>query len=356
MATFDVTVRRLTQLDNHPNADRLELAVVDGYRAVVAKGAFAEGDLIAYIPEAAVLPADLIERLGLTGKLAGPDHNRVHAVKLRGALSQGIVVAAEPHWQEGQSVMAELGITKFIPAIPAELDGKVYPLEREEGLSFDVENVKAYPNVLQEGEEVTLTEKIHGVFLAVGAVPTRLARACHWQERAWVSSKGLLADRLAFDPHTDDAPNVYLRTAAALDLYALVMALADEHDEVVFLLGEAFGLGVQDLAYGGQPGKPQFRAFSIVVGGRFLGDQELEATLARLGLTRATVLYRGPFSTAVMLEHTDGKETVSGEGRHIREGVVITPVVERDDPFLGRVCLKSVSEAYLLRKGGTEYS
>lgn len=358
MATFDVTVRRLTSVEAHPNADRLELAVVEGYRAVVAKGQFAPGDLIAYIPEAAVLPSALIESLGLTGKLAGPDHNRVHAVKLRGALSQGIVVAAEPEWAEGQSVMALLGITKFVPEIPAELDGVVYALEREEGLTFDVENIKTFPHVLEAGEEVTMTEKIHGVFLAVGAAPQRLARhdGGHFDGRAWVSSKGLLADRLAFDHRSEDAPNVYLRTAQRLNLYAVAMQLADETGQIVFLLGEAFGLGVQDLAYGGQAGQPQFRAFSIVVGGRFLSDAELEQTLQRMGLVRATVLYRGPFSQAILEEHTNGKESVSGQGVHLREGVVVVPLVERDDPFAGRVCFKSVSEAYLLRKGGTEYS
>ena len=358
MATFDVLVRRLTRVEPHPNADRLELAVVDGYRAVVAKGQFQGGDLIAYIPEAAVLPAPLSDRLGLTGKLAGPEQNRVHAVKLRGALSQGVVMAADAHWQEGQSVMAELGITKFTPAIPTELEGVVYPLEREEGLSFDVEDIKAYPQVLRVGEEVTLTEKIHGVFLAVGAAPAGAERAdCgHHQGRAWVSSKGLLASRLAFDHRSEEAPNVYLRTAVRLNLYAAAMQLADETGHQVFLLGEAFGKGVQDLGYGSTAGEPQFRAFSVVVNGRFLSDEDLEATLARLGLTRATVLYRGPFSPEVTLAFTNGQESVSGQGLHLREGVVITPVIERDDPFAGRVCLKSVSEAYLLRKGGTEYS
>ena len=94
MATFDVKVRHLDAVEPHPNADRLELAVVGDYRAVVAKGQFQAGDAIAYLPEASVLPAELIAELGLTGKLAGPDANRVHAVRLRGALSQGVVMAA----------------------------------------------------------------------------------------------------------------------------------------------------------------------------------------------------------------------------------------------------------------------
>jgi len=40
----------------------------------------------------------------------------------------------------------------------------------------------------------------------------------------------------------------------------------------------------------------------------------------------------------------------------MREGVVVTAARERQDDILGRVILKSVSEDYLLRKGGTEYN
>jgi len=358
MATFDVTVRRLTRVVCHPNAERLELAVVDGYRAVVAKQQFEAGDLIAYIPEGAILPEALIERLGLTGKLAGPDHNRVHALKLRGALSQGIVIAAAPEWVEGQSVMKELGIRKFVPEIPKELAGAVYALEREEGLSFDVENIKAFPEIIQPGEMVTFTEKIHGVFLGVGAAPESQARhgSGHYHGRAWVSSKGLLSDRMAFDHFSNEAPNVYLRTAGLFNLYSPALQLAEETGKTVFILGEAFGRGVQDLAYGAEAGAPQFRAFAIVVDGRFLDDEELESTLARLNLTRAPVLFRGPFSEEALQKYTNGQESVSGQSVHLREGVVVTPLTERDDPFAGRVCFKSVSEAYLLRKGGTEYS
>ena len=358
MATFDVTVRRLDAIEPHPNADRLDLAVVGGYRAVVARGQFQAGGLIAYIPEAAVLPPGLIQDLGLTGKLAGPNHNRVHAVRLRGALSQGLVIPALAHWREGTSVMEELNITKFEPEIPDELKGSVYALEREEGFSFDVENIKAFPDLFAEGEDVVFTEKIHGVFLGIGACPARDARpGCgHVQGRAWVSSKGLLGDRLAFDTRAMDTPNVYVRVANRLDLFSAAMGLSDRRGAVCFIFGEAFGQGVQDLGYGSTSTAPGFRVFGIVVGEVFLGHDELERELAVMGLARAPVLYRGPFGQDIMRSYTTGRESVSGLGAHIREGIVITPAVERIDSRVGRVAAKSVSDDYVLRKGGTEYS
>ena len=75
MSTFKVTAEKLV-IHPHPNADALELAQMGLYRAVVPKGVYKTGDYAVYIPEQAVLPDDLIEELGLTGRLAGEDRIR----------------------------------------------------------------------------------------------------------------------------------------------------------------------------------------------------------------------------------------------------------------------------------------
>ena len=81
---------------------------------------------------------------------------------------------------------------------------------------------------------------------------------------------------------------------------------------------------------------------------------ELFAKLPKL--SNVPVLYEGPLTCEVIAEYTDGMDTLNGQ--NIREGIIIKP---HDDPFLsfvevGRPILKSVSEAYLLRKSGTEYN
>ena len=56
-------------------------------------------------------------------------------------------------------------------------------------------------------------------------------------------------------------------------------------------------------------------------------------------------------------EYTTGKKTLRTNSNQIREGIVIRPLNERYEDDLGRVMLKSVSEAYKLRKGETtEYN
>jgi RNA ligase (TIGR02306 family) len=356
MADFRVLVERLT-IEEHPNADRLELARVGDYQSIVLEGQFTTGDLAAYIPEAALVPAEILEELGLTGRLAGPDANRVKAIRLRSVLSQGLVYPAREGWNIGDDVTEELGITKYEPPVPTSMNGEVYAAGYERCVRYDIENFKRYPEVLEPGEEVVFTEKLHGTWCQLGVLPESLASE---HGRLVVTSKGLGAKGLAFLPEAEaNATNLYLRVARALDIVARV----GEREVPIFILGEVFGAGVQDLSYGAHAGKDDtlgFRVFDVYEGspgqGRYLDDAELEAFCEQHALERVPVLYRGPFSREVMSQWTDGKESISGEGLHIREGIVIRPVVERRDDRIGRVQLKSVSEDYLLRKGGTEYN
>ena len=92
MAEFEVNVVKIDRIEDHPNADALELAIIGGYRAIVKIGEFKAGDPVVYIPEAAIIPQYLLEDMGLEGYLAGKDKNRVKAIKLRGILSQGLVL------------------------------------------------------------------------------------------------------------------------------------------------------------------------------------------------------------------------------------------------------------------------
>jgi RNA ligase (TIGR02306 family) len=370
MSEFKTEVVRIT-VTEHPNADRLEIAHVGDYQSIVGKGTFQTGDLVAYIQEGSLVPEPILEELNLTGKLAGSDRNRVKAVRLRGVLSQGICYPAREEWEEGQDVSAELGITKYEPPIPTNMQGELYNGGGRRTVRYDIENLKRYPDVLQEGEEVVINEKIHGTFCCMGVLCERDAHPEFG--RLAVSSKGLGGRGLVFKP---DAPanenNLYLRAARQYDIVNRVDAMLEslsnkwmDHSKTsLFILGEVFGKGVQDLSYGADAGSGEigFRFFDILVRsesypeGSYVGDEGLDSYASLLGLERVPTLYRGPYSRDVVRELTDGMETVSGEETHIREGVVVKPVEERRDDKLGRVILKSVSGNYLTRKGGTEYN
>ena len=97
MSTFEVKIVRIDSIEPISGADNIELAKIADYRSIIKKGQFKAGDLAVYIPESSVVPDWLLERMGLTGKLAGKKHNQVKAIKLRGCLSQGLLYKVEKY-------------------------------------------------------------------------------------------------------------------------------------------------------------------------------------------------------------------------------------------------------------------
>lgn len=355
MSTLRVTAETLA-VHAHPNADALELAQVGLYRAVVAKGAYRTGDVALYIPEQAVLPAALVEELGLTGRLAGKASDRVKAVRLRGELSQGLVcrpkaladvdlaVAAA----EGTDFAELLGITKWVPPIPPTMSGDV---EAAPDLLpwVDIENLQRFPDIFQPGEPVVLTEKLHGS----ACLATYFAE----DGRLQVSSKGFGATGLALQ---EDPRNLYWRAVLGHGVPAVAARLAARLGaRRVGLFGEVYGAGVQDLGYGAnargeEVGYAVFDVSAEIDGQvRWLDPAEV---LDPGELPLVPRLYSGPYDLDTVLDLASGRETVSGRELHLREGVVIRPVTERYSPVVGgRAIAKAVSPAYLTRKGGTEF-
>lgn len=364
MSVFKVPVVKVGKVEPHPDADRLELAVIGGYRSVIGKGTLSPGDFVAYIPEGAVLPDSLIAELGLTGRLAGSGMNRVHAVRLRGVLSQGICYKGGFD-RTMDDVSGDLGIVKYESEIPDCMKGDVVSVFGYV-IPFDVEDSKRFPDTLEEGEMVFATEKIHGTQCVIGYCPN-LADEPDTDFDSLpggmiISSKGLAAKGLSFAATAGNLENnVYVSTVVRTGVHLRLREWAERSfpGDDVFLVCEIFGRGIQDLHYGAIA--PMLAGLHVVVrdfdGKRFLDREETEAAFSEIGVFQAPVLYRGPFSEKETRKLAEGSETVSGKSMHVREGVVVTPERERRDEFgPGRVSLKFVGDGYLIRAGGTEYN
>lgn len=182
MSRFEVKVIKVSDVYNHPNADRLDIVMVGDYKCITLRDEYAIDDIIVYIPEAAIVPDWILEDMGLTGKLAGKDKNRVKAIKLRGILSQGLVYPAltlgedvcvvkvaqesklsslHKDFHVGDDLTEVLGIEKYVPKIPTSMNGEVFNAFGMT-LKYDIENIKKFPEVFEDGEEVSFTEKLHG--------------------------------------------------------------------------------------------------------------------------------------------------------------------------------------------------
>lgn len=378
MSSFAVTLEKIT-VRQHPNADRLELARVGLFDAVVGKGQFKTGDVVLYIPEQAILPAPLIKKLGLEGKLSGKEQNRVKAVSLRGALSQGIVAPLsiistfpEDNYyteviQALQTVRgtlstydfaSALNITKWEPEIPDYMKGDITPATNI--LKWvDIENIKRFPDIFSKGDLVTVTEKVHGVCLMA-----TLTMTDGEVSDTVVASKGYGDKRIAFTQSND---NLYWRAVNGYKVRELATELAGIYGsdvQSVGIYGEVFGLGIQDLNYGapgkqGVPGFAVFDAFIKLVDGTgfWVPSPVLRGTST--DIPRVPVIFEGEYDVEHIAQIASGKEQVSGSEMNLREGVVIRSTTEARwvDMFGNshRKIAKFVTEEYLTRKGGTEY-
>jgi RNA ligase (TIGR02306 family) len=164
------TTRKITDIRAIDGADVIELATVGGWNVVVAKDVrYKVGDIVVYCEIDSFLPIrEEFEFLRKTSykKMGDQEGFRLKTIKLRGQVSQGLILPIEvlPITQfatahdlpEGMDVTEMLSIVKYEAPIPAELSGKVkggfpYFLHKT-----DEERVQ---NLVNEYEEYKLTSK-----------------------------------------------------------------------------------------------------------------------------------------------------------------------------------------------------
>lgn len=328
MSKLIVDVCRLTEVRPHPNADRLEIAIVKGWQVVVPKGTYSSGDLVTYIPPDAILPEEFSNSIGVTKYLS---NGRVRCAKLRGEPSFGIVSTA--HGKEGEDVSAKLGITKYEPPIrltagDAERDDPLFVKYTE------IENLRNFGNVFVEGEPVAYTEKIHGTNSRVG-----LIREENGEITRMAGSKGLR--------RKETAGGLYWYPWTIKGVESFLMGLAEvTNAKQIILFGEIYGK-VQSLNYG-LPNGIDFKAFDLMFDGKYVDFELFKSTCLNSGIPMVPILEEGPFSMAKTIHLSRGKSQVQGAD-NIREGVVVKPLQERHDPTTGRVILKYISDDYLCK-------
>lgn len=338
MSEFQCVVVEVGKIGKHPNADTLSITHVNGQYPVVFKtGDYAVGDKAVYIPVDSIVPKDDPRWAWLEG------HNRIKARKLRGLFSMGMLMKIEcsciaifdstgtvEHQGHcltlcavGVNVQEHLGIEKYEPPILAATHGANVGGPLNQFPTYDLEAYRRYPYVLKTGEEVVITEKIHGAN----------ARFTFQGGQFWVGSHRCWKA---------ESPNIWWQVA---DKYKL-RRLEERPGFTVY--GEVFGY-VQDLRYGAQTAEHFLAIFDIrAPDGRFLEPEDVAEFCLWLDVPQVPELYRGPWRED-LLQMAEGKTTL--KGGHVREGIVIQAIPGRFDD-IGRVKLKHIGENYYTRKEG----
>lgn len=330
MSEFHIEVVRIGEVTKHPNADSLSMTMVHGgYPVLFKTGDYSTGDLATYIPIDAIVPdTEVWSFLGSS--------RRIRAKRLRGVFSMGLLAAAPIGAAEGDDVQERLGITKYDPSEDAVSRGQnpgwINPDDEiarpaQHVPVYDLEGLRRHPGALIEGEQVVITEKIHGENM-------RLYRDLDGE--LWVGSR-------------TKWKRIEANTAWSNWARANV-GITDGITRGMCLYGELYGN--TDLKYDGASLDRKLRVFDIynAVCCAYLNHDHavhlLEEYIVEFaGLERVPLLYRGPWS-ADLMSLADGASLIAD---HIREGFVVRPIVERMHGQ-HRCVFKHVGEGYLTRK------
>lgn len=343
MTDLAVSLRRIANVRPHPNADRLEIADVEGlaYQFVVPKGRHRAGDAVAYFPIDALLPAELADRLGVRTYLAGRAKDRVKTAKLRGEISQGLVadpaqVRADLEWQPGVNYAEALGVTKWEPPPIPCAAGRL--AARPPGVAkYDIESADNHPDVaaLLMDERVHVTEKVEGSNWWASAAPDGTIAVGQHKHR--------------IEP-VAGAEHDFWKVAREQGLLGFLRTLQETRfaGRLVTLRGEYAGPNVQKNIYGFKANRVLL--FDLDVDGRALAPPEFVQAVdawdaaARVPTIAYDVTLRDWLAGRPLRHASDGKSLL---GPCAREGIVVKPMRELRHPEIGRLFLKQRSPEYL---------
>jgi RNA ligase (TIGR02306 family) len=123
------SIKPITYIKPIEGADAIECAIVDGgWPVVVKKGEYKVGDIAIYLEIDSWVPHELAPFLSKgqePREYNGVKGERLRTVKLRGQVSQGLLLPIElTFWRDiGTDLTESLGIQKWEPPIPAQLQG-----------------------------------------------------------------------------------------------------------------------------------------------------------------------------------------------------------------------------------------
>lgn len=348
MQNFQTTVQKITELTEHPNADKLEVAQIQGWYTCVRKGQYKKGDKVIYFQPETVIPKAVATELGISAYLSskldihGNKLLVVKAVKLRGVLSFGLILPCNlSDLEVGSDCSALYGTYKYEPPVKtnsgdSESDSHLFPKYHS------IQNLRSKPEYFYKKQEVVVLEKIHGTNCCVGFIK----EVCKQEIELRASSRRIA--RKAPDNPSDYKHNTYWYPHSLRSIQNLIASYKEKVSTSLVVYGEVYGGSIQKgYSYG--INSPHFRVFDIRVDNVFLDHEELVAVCNEYDIDMCPTVYRGLYSLKAIKEATKGESLVGGlQGK---EGVVVKPIINIYDKHKERYIAKYHSDKFLY---GTE--
>lgn len=335
-------VVRIDAINPIEGADQIEVAQIGGWKVVVKKGEYTAGSLAVYCEIDSFIPHSIAPFLTKPGQFPKVynevEGQRLRTVKLRGQISQGLLLPISVRgsdglvvgalFTEGDDVTEFLGVQKWEP--PQEFRAAnakgSFPYfipktdqERIQNLSRSLEKWNA------ENHQWQVTEKIDGSSMTV----------FYKDGEVGVCSRNLELK--------DDGTSTFWETAKSEGLVEKLIALGKN----IALQGELIGGQIQGNAY--KVGEFQFHLYDIfdIDAQQYLTPKDAEGTALQLNIRHVPVLEQ--FTTfGVRMEdlitYAEGKSVVGAKPE--REGLVFKSLNEPETSF------KVISNKWLLKNDG----
>ena len=273
-----VTLREVAEIVSIPGADAIEVAVVDGWSCVVKKGEFKAGERAVYFEIDSILPygderfAFLMNRgckMQPTEDGGLLEGHRLRTIKLRGQVSQGLLIPVPQDWsinlrictpdyqtyELDDDLSVVFGVKKYEKPIPTQLAGMC---------------AGNYPSWLPKTDQDRIQNCFNkapvGIYHAEEKFEGSSMTIYHDGEKLGVTSRNL-------DLKLDQEGNAFVDMAKASGIFDALEDQADigtTHD--VAIRGELIGPGIQGNIY--NLSKPKFMIFDVFIDGNYLDPTE----------------------------------------------------------------------------------
>lgn len=359
---FKVCLTKIKNITTHPNAERLEYAWCYGFSVIVQKDKYKVGDEVLYVPVDSILSSKLEAFLFPADSKIKLNNNRIRQIRIRGSYSLGMIISKEDAKEFIKTPLVlendyaeELGITKYEPPTPS-FQGPKAPKLRDKPFSNPnfreyngITNLRWHPDFF-EGEEVVIQCKLHGSHIRFGRAPfvantlwkkiIKFFRLAPSHEDVYGSNRCELTNRKGFKGYYGE------------DIYGKVLKKIKAFEKIKnneFVHGELIGEGVQrNYTYG-------IKGHHVVIFDvrllqpdgtqKWLNPEEAEAYAKERGFDFVPVLYKGPYSQAIVQQHTSGPSVLCPSEK-IREGCVVKSRYNYDQDQSKRA-MKSINPDYL---------
>jgi tRNA-binding EMAP/Myf-like protein len=303
----------------HPNADNLEIATVFGFQTIVAKGQYRLNQDVFFYEPGLAFTLENAQSYGINRYLS-PRINInnekvlvIKEVKLRGKLSEGLILAEE------------IACFKYEP--PANCFSKT--LSKPELAQFEkygpLTNLRKEPNLFSLNDLVRVTEKIHGTNSRVGYYTTNTGKVIFC-----VGSRQLTREL------DDELYGLPLKMPVIKKFFYGLIALGFES---ATLYGELYGPKIQNYSYAESATK--YVAFTLKLNGNICSPEKFEFIMNMAGIPTALEVYYGLYSYEKIKELSEGPSVLAPNAGHKREGVVVQ---------CDQTIAKLVSDTYLLKQ------